>query len=409
MNKNRNEIIWKDIKSDFPILNNVTYLDSASTSQKPTVVINKINELYTKYNANIHRGVYIFSEKTTAEYESSKEKVKKFLNISDASGYIAYTLNATYALNQIARMMEETYLNEGDEIICSIYEHHSNFLPWIEVAKRKHLNLKILYEVNIENIKKTLNRKTKVLALTHFSNVTGDIFDIGEILDYVNNTEYLNNGKCITVIDGTQAVGKIKIDIDKLNPSFYVFSAHKVFSPTGLGVYYVNKNIENKIKPVNYGGDMVNHVETNSCILKEMPYMLEAGTQNYESAIGLKSAIEYIENIGIENVEERLKVLSDYLRKKVMNLDYINAINIEKFFDVLSFSIKGIHSHDIASFLSERNVFIRAGYHCAEPLVSYINHDESLARVSLHIYNDFEDIDKFIDSIQDCYKYLKIK
>lgn len=404
------KINWEKIRDDFPILktkyNNLplVYLDNSATSQKPQQVLSAISELYTKYNANIHRGIYRISEETTLKYEESKKTVAKFINAKSFEE-IVYTKNTTESIN-IAALILERELKENDEILVTIMEHHSNLIPWMKIAERKkckliYINLNEDGSINIEDLKKKITEKTKIISISHISNVLGTINRVKEIIELVKNQSIY------TVVDGAQAVGHIKVDIQDLNPDFYCFSGHKMLAPTGIGIMYAKKSLLEKFDPIFYGGDMISNVEKYSIDYNDLPWKFEAGTSNYEGAIGLNASIEYINSIGIENIHKRVIELKDYLEKKILEIDGVKIYgNTKDKTGITSFTYSNIHPHDIASLLDRSNICIRAGNHCANPLIEELK-VPALARASLYFYNSHEDIDIFINSLRNIKSILK--
>lgn len=401
---------WNKIRNDFPILkqsiNNkpLIYFDNGATTQKPIQVIDSIVKLYKEYNANIHRGLYSLSEKTTFKYQESKEIIAKFLNISSYKNII-YTKNATEGFNMVSKMLEDR-IKKDDEILVSITEHHSNLLPWINIAKKKSAIIKYIDidsegNIDLTDLKNKITSKTKILAITHVSNVLGTINPIKEIIKIARD----NN--IITVIDGAQAVGHIKVDLKNINPDFYIFSGHKMLAPTGIGVVYINDRIINELEPVFFGGDMVLSVSKTEIVYNDIPWKFEAGTSNFEGAIAFGEAVKYIESIGIETIEQRCQDLYKYLLKRISELEDIKIYgNSKDKVSIMSFTYNDIHPHDIAALLARDNICIRAGHHCANPLIDELGVN-ALSRVSLYFYNTKEEIDIFINSLKNIKKILK--
>ncbi len=397
---------WANIRKDFPILNDTShvYLDSAATSQKPQSVINAITKYYTNQNANIHRGIYSLSEEATMLYIASKEATASFINASSYRSII-YTRNATEGLNMSALLLENE-LEEGDEIVTTVMEHHSNLIPWMKLAQRKkckitYVKVNEIGEIDMEEFKNSLNSKTKIVAFSHISNVLGTINPIDDICQIAKR-----NGAYI-VIDGAQAVGHIPVDVGKYDCDFYAFSSHKMFGPTGLGVLYIKEELLDRFDPIFYGGEMVSHVALDEFKYNELPWKFEAGTPHIAGGIALHAAIIYLQEIGIENIEKRNLQLLQILQTQLQDLPYIKMYGTSpQKSSVVSFTMDGVHSHDIASLLDRDHICIRAGNHCAEPLVHSLSCN-SLARVSLHIYNNEEDIQKLLISLKNIYHKLK--
>lgn len=401
--------IIEEIKKDFPLLENkeITYLDSGATTQKPIQVINAINEFYKKYNANIHRGAYSLSQEATEIYENTREKIAKFIN-AKTSQEIIYTKNATESLNLIAYSYGMNNLKQNEKIVLSIMEHHSNLVPWQNVVKSKGAKLEYMYinenfEITDEEIENKITEDTKIVGITHISNVLGTINNIKKIIKYAHKKG------AIVVVDASQSIPHQKIDVQELDADFLVFSAHKMLAPLGLGILYGKKEILNKMTPFLMGGDMIEYVYEQDTTYAPLPNKFEAGTQNIEAVIGLGAAIDYIENLGYNKIQEIEKEVVDYARKRLSELEYITLYmtpNKKNHSSVISFNIKGIHPHDVASILDSNNVCIRSGNHCAQPLMRYLGID-STCRASFYIYNTKEDVDKLIDALDKAYNMFK--
>ena len=391
----------KDVVNDFELLtnNDIIYLDNAATSQKPKYVIKKVNEYYSKYNANPHRGSYDLSISATREYDKARNVVKNFIN-AKYDEEIVFTKNATESLNLIAYSYGLDNINENDEIILSIMEHHSNLVPWQMVCKNKKAKLKYLYlnnnyEIDQEELSK-ITKNTKIVCITHVSNVTGTINDIKKIIDISHK-----NG-AVVIVDASQSVAHMKIDVQKLDADFLVFSGHKMLANMGVGVLYAKRDLLKEMKPFLMGGDMIEYVYEQETSFASIPSKFEAGTQNVGAVISLSSAIEYINKIGFDNIIKYERQLIDYARKEMEKLDFLDLYytsNIENHTSVIAFNIKGVHAHDVASILNSYNICIRSGHHCAQPLHRYLNLD-STCRASFYIYNTKEDIDRLIDGLK---------
>ena len=357
---------------DFPILQNrkLAYLDNSATTQKPIQVINAVNEYYKNYNANIHRGAYSLSIEASEAYENAREKVKKFINARN-SCEIIFTKNATESLNLIAYSYGLENLKKDDEIVLSIMEHHSNLVPWQKVSKVTGSKLNYMYinedfEIPDEEIESKITKNTKVVGITHISNAIGTKNNIEKIIKYAHK-----NG-AIVVVDGTQSVQHIKIDVQSLDADFFVFSGHKMLAPLGIGVLYGKKELLNKMNPFLMGGDMIEYVYEQETTYAPLPNKFEAGTQNVGGVIGLGAAIDYIENIGFEKIQEIEKELVDYALEKLKKLEYLDLYvtpNSKNHSSVISFNIKGVHPHDVASILDAEGVCIRS----RKPLCSASN------------------------------------
>lgn len=400
----------RDFLKDFPTLNQerngkrIAYLDSGATTQKPNLVINAIKDYYERINANPHRGAYELSVLATDAYDESREKVRKFIN-AEKSEEIIFTKNATEAFNLLAMSYGMNFINEGDEIVISIAEHHSNLIPWQNVAKVKGAVLKYMYtdengELTEEEIKSKITDKTKIVSITHVSNVLGTINPVKEI------AEYAHSKGAIVIVDGAQSVPHMKVDVRDINADFLVIAGHKLLAPMGIGVLYGKKELLEEMPPVIFGGDMVEYVYEQETTYNVLPYKFEAGTQNVEAAIGLSKAIDYLNEIGIENVEAIEKELVTYALEKLSTLEYVTVYgpkDINKRGGVISFEIENVHPHDVASIFDTKGVCIRAGNHCAQPLMRYMGINAT-SRASFYFYNTKEDVDRLIEAIEKTYE-----
>ena len=399
----------RGIKKDFPILENknIVYLDSSATTQKPTYVINAIEEYYKKYNANPHRGAYSLSIEATEEYEKARVKIANFIN-SRYSEEIIFSKNATESLNLIAYSYGMENVNKDDEVVLSIMEHHSNLVPWQNVCKKKNAKLNYMYinenyELSDEEIESKITEKTKVVGITHISNVLGTINNIKKIIKYAHKKG------AIVAVDATQSIQHMSIDVQELDADFLVFSGHKMMAPLGIGVLYGKKELLNKMNPFLMGGDMIEYVYEQETTYAPLPNKFEAGTQNVEGVIGLGAAIDYIEKLGYDNIQKIEKELLDYAMEKLSELDYLELYvtpNSKNHSGVISFNIKGVHPHDVASILDSEGVCVRSGNHCAQPLLRYMGLD-STCRVSFYIYNTKEDVDKLVSALNKAYNMFK--
>ena len=388
-------------KKDFPILekNNIVYLDSAATTQKPIQVINAINDFYKNSNANPHRGAYKLSIDATNVYDEARKKVAKFIN-AKSEKQIIFTRNATESLNLIAYCYGLENIKKEDKIVLSIMEHHSNLVPWQYISKKTGAKLEYLYinelgELTDEEIDKKIVRGTKIVGITHVSNVLGTINPIEKIIKKAHSIG------AIVIVDASQSVPHMKIYVQKLDADFLVFSGHKMLAPLGIGVLYGKEELLNNMKPFLYGGDMIEYVYEQDATFAELPAKFEAGTQNVEGAVGLSSAIDYLENIGMDNVEKVEKKLTKNALDELQKLAFVTVYgtnNLENHGGVISFNVNGVHPHDVASILDSENVCIRSGNHCAQPLLRFMGLD-STCRASFYIYNTKEDVDKLIDAL----------
>ena len=399
----------RDFLKDFPTLNKerngkkIAYLDSAATTQKPIAVIEAIKEYYEKTNANPHRGAYELSVLATDAYDEAREKVKNFINAKYREEII-FTKNATEAFNLLAMSYGMNFINEGDEIVISIAEHHSNLIPWQQVAKAKGAILKYMYtnengELTEEEVHSKITEKTKIVSITHVSNALGTINPVKEI------AEYAHSKGAVVIVDGAQSVPHMKVDVRDINADFLVIAGHKLLAPMGIGVLYGKKDLSEKMPPIIIGGDMVEYVYEQETTFNVLPYKFEAGTQNVEAAVGLSKAIDYLNEIGMDNVEKIEKELMSYAIEEISKLEYVKIYgpkDIEKRGGVLSFEINGVHPHDVASIFDTFGVCIRAGNHCAQPLMRYMGINAT-SRASIYFYNTKEDVDRLIEAVKQTY------
>tara|TARA_B100001750_G_scaffold49719_1_gene37673 strand:+ start:1852 stop:3063 length:1212 start_codon:yes stop_codon:yes gene_type:complete len=389
------------IRNDFPAYRkkdgNFIYLDSASTSQKPEFVIDAISSYYSSYAANIHRALYEIGEKATDKYEKVREKVKQFINVPD-SHVVIFTGGTTESINLIAYSWGSNNLSNGDQILITEMEHHSNIVPWQLLCSRSNASLNYIPikkdgTLELGKLKENILPKTKLISLTHQSNVFGTINPLNNIIDEAKKIS------AITVIDGAQAVPHMKVDIKKLGCDFYAFSGHKMLGPTGVGVLIARKNILEEIDPFMGGGEMINSVNMDESTWNEVPWKFEAGTPNIAQVIGLGAAIDYIEKIGIENIHQHEQELLHYgLDLLDQNKDVTLYGKADNRGAVIPFNLENIHPHDLAKFLDTDGICIRAGHHCAQPIMNKLG-VSATARASFYLYNTKEDIEKLVESI----------
>ena len=387
-----------DIRKDFSILNNqdIAYLDSGATTQKPKQVIEAIDNYYDSANANPHRGAYKLSIKATEVYDEARKKVCDFIN-ANSSEEIVFTRNATESVNLIAYSYGLNNLKQNDKIVLSIMEHHSNLVPWQYVSQKTGASLEYMYinqdgEIPLDEINNKIVPGVKIVGITHVSNVLGTINPIKEIAKKAHSVG------AVVVVDASQSVPHIKVDVKELDADFLVFSGHKMLWPLGIGVLYGKKELLEKMPPFLYGGDMIEYVYEQSATYAPVPTKFEAGTQNVGGAVGLSSAIDYLNNIGMENVEKIEKELISYAMEKLSKLDFVTVYgpkDFDKHAAVISFNVNGVHPHDVSSILDSLGVCIRSGNHCAQPLLRYMGLD-STCRASFYIYNTKEDVDRLI-------------
>ena len=399
----------QQIKKDFPILENreIAYLDSGATTQKPKQVIKAVEEFYERYNANPHRGAYTLSIEATEIYEDTRTKIAKFINAKHREEII-FSKNATESLNLIAYSYGMDNLKKDDEVVISIMEHHSNLVPWQKVCKATDSKLNYMYinedfELSDEEIESKITDKTKIVGITHVSNVLGTINNVKKIIKYAHKKG------AIVIVDASQSIPHMKIDVQDLDADFLVFSGHKMLAPLGIGVLYGKREILNKMNPFLMGGDMIEYVYEQETTFAPLPNKFEAGTQNVEGVIGLGAAIEYIENLGYDKIQEIEKEVVSYARQELLKLDYLTLYltpNEENHSGVISFNINGVHPHDVASILDSEGVCVRSGNHCAQPLMRFLGID-STCRASFYFYNTKEDVDRLVKALNKVYDMFK--
>ena len=393
-------------REDFPFLfNNITYLDNGATTLKPLSVVKKIEEYYTEYTANAHRGDYKTSLKVDTEYELARNKVQKFLNAKSRKE-IVFTSGATESLNYIATGFFSNILEPGDEILITKSEHASNVLPWFRLAKELNLKVNYIpldanYYVTIENVKRSITKDTKVISLAMVTNVIGDLRPIKEIAKIAHEND------AFLVVDGAQSVPHMKTDVQDLDCDFLAFSGHKLCGPTGIGVLYGKEELLSNMEPINLGGGMNESFDNiNEVYLKDLPTRLEAGTPNIAGAIGLGAAIDYLTNIGMDNIYNHERELRQYLINKLVDLKHIDIINLEADTGIVAFNVDGIFSQDVAVYLDKYNICVRAGNHCAKILKDAVG-VRNTCRVSLYLYNTKDEIDRLVELLSDKNRILK--
>jgi len=405
---------FQKIRNDFPILKQkvndepLVYLDNAATSQKPQQVIAEMVRYYQNDNANVHRSVHTLGERATEEYEAARRKVQKFINAKEAREVI-FTKGATDSLNLVASTYGEENVEAGDEIVITIMEHHSNLIPWQQLAIKKHATLKYIGltadgELDMQDARSKITEKTKIVAVTHVSNVLGVTNDIKKL------TAIAHSHNAVIVADGAQAVPHIKVDVQDLDADFYAFSGHKMLAPMGIGVLYGKTKLLNKMSPYQYGGEMIDFVEEQQSTWTDLPWKFEAGTQNVAGAIGLGKAIDYLTAIGMDKITQHETDLTAYLLPKLLEIDGIEVYgphDIKKHNGVVSFNIKGLHPHDVATALDMEGIAVRAGHHCAQPLMKYLG-VVATARASFYLYNTKADADKLLQAIAETKEFFRV-
>ena len=393
-------------REDFPMLKqDIIYLDNGATSLKPQIVIDKITEYYEKYSANAHRGDYDISYKVDVEYENARDLVVSFIN-AKCKEEVVFTSGTTDSLNMIASGFFANLVEPGDEILITTSEHASNVLPWFRLANDYNCVVNFIplddnLHVTVDNVKKSITSRTKIIALAQVTNVIGDVRPIKEIckLAHENNI--------FVVLDGAQSVPHMGVDVQDLDVDFLAFSGHKMLGPTGIGVLYGKKELLENLEPINLGGGMNESFDSPKEIyLKELPNRLEAGTPNIAGAIGLGAAIKYLMNIGIDNIHERELRLREYLIEKLVKLPFVDLLNLEADSGIVTFNIDGIFSQDVAYYLNKYNICVRAGNHCAKLVKNATGVSNSL-RISLYFYNTESEIDELVELLSDKEKIMK--
>jgi len=402
----------KEIKQLFPILNQdvnghpLVYLDSAATSQKPIGVIDAITNYYRQDNSNVHRGVHTLGTRATDAFEGAREKIRKFINAKSIEEII-YTRGTTTALNLVASSYGNANLKEGDEIIITYMEHHSNLIPWQQVAKNTGATLKYfpLQEdgtLSIDDVRATITPNTKIVAVTMVSNVLGVMNPIKEIAKIAHE-----NGAVI-VVDGAQGAPHLKIDVQELDCDFLAFSGHKMCGPTGIGVLYGKKQLLENMEPIEFGGEMIDFVGLYESSWKELPWKFEGGTPIIAGAIGLGAAIDFLEEIGLDNILEHEHKLAAYTLEKMSAIEGISIYGpkeAEKRAGVVTFNLSDVHPHDVATVLDAEGIAVRAGHHCAQPLMKWLD-VSATARASFYLYNSEEDIDRLVEGLVKTKEYF---
>ena len=392
------------LRRDFPILDQIVndeplvYLDNAATTQKPTQVLEAIAAYYAKDNANVHRGVHTLAERATAAYEVARERVRSFIHAASTKE-VLFTRGTTTGLNWVARYAESV-LQPGDEVLISVMEHHSNIIPWQEACKKTGARLIYAYlkdgMLDLADFRSKLTEKTRFVALAHVSNVLGVVNPIKEI------AELVHQANALLVVDGAQSVPHMKIDVQDLDVDFFAFSGHKMLGPTGIGVLYGKEELLERMSPVEFGGEMIDFVYEQEATWKELPWKFEAGTPNIAGAIGLAVAIDYLDKIGMETVHQYEQELIAYVFPKLQAVEGLTIYGSEDLTQrsgVISFNLAGLHPHDVATALDYEGVAVRAGHHCAQPLLSYLG-VAATVRASFYLYNTKADCDKLVEALQ---------
>ncbi|MGE6257534.1 cysteine desulfurase [Heyndrickxia sporothermodurans] len=402
----------KEIRQLFPILNQevnghpLVYLDSAATSQKPYKVIEALNEYYKLDNSNVHRGVHTLGTRATDKYEGAREKVRRFINAASTSEVI-FTRGTTASINTIANSFGNDNVKEGDEIVISYMEHHSNLIPWQQLAKRNNATLKYVPmqedgTMTLEDIRQTFTPNTKIVAIAHVSNVLGTMNPIKDI------TKIAHEHGAYIVVDGAQSTPHLKVDVQDLDCDFFAFSGHKMCGPTGIGVLYGKKHLLENMEPVEFGGEMIDFVDLYDSTWKELPWKFEGGTPIIAGAIGLGAAIDFLEEIGMENITNHEHQLVAYALDKLSDVKGISIYGPKdpmKRAGLVTFNLDDVHPHDVATVLDAEGIAVRAGHHCAQPLMKWLK-VSATARASLYLYNTEEDIDRFVAGLLKTKEYF---
>lgn len=397
-------------KKDFPIFKQkingkqLVYLDSAATSQKPKVVLDAIRDYYETYNANVRRGLYPLSEKATAKVEQVRAKVARFINAKDPSEII-FVRNATEAINLVVSSFASHNIKRGDRVVTTIMEHHSNFVPWQQVALQKGAEFGV---VDIgDNFQSNANfKKAKLLAITHVSNVLGTINPIREII----RTARKKNPDVVVIVDGAQAVPHMRVDVQELNADFYAFSGHKMLAATGIGVLYGRRELLDSMQPFLFGGEMIREVRIDETTFADPPHKFEAGTPDIAGIVSLGAAIDYLESIGMDTIRKHELGIMHYALEQLKQIDGVTIYgpsDLQKRGGVIAFNREGVHAHDVAQVLGDMGICIRSGHHCAMPLHKRLGISAS-ARVSFYLYNDESDVDAFIEGIKKVKKLFQV-
>lgn len=401
-------------REDFPMLKeklnglDFCYLNTAATSLKPYIVINSVSEFYSKLGVSASRGADNISYQASVKYDSARKKVADFISAESAKS-IVFTRGTTASINMICRSLEDSLLDNNSEIIVSEQEHHANYVPWQQVVKRKSAKLVIVNsqnngQVNLEDLKDKLNSKTKLVCLSHQTNVMGALNDIAKIIDIVRQ-----HSKALILIDGAQGVIHERINVKDLDVDFYTFSAHKMFGPTGIGCFYAKLELLEKMPPVEMGGEMIETVNLYDTSFAELPSKFEAGTMMYAEAVGFETAIDYINNLGFDKIQEQISITSQYALEQMRRLDNVEIYNQENVSKsgIITFNIKNTHPHDAASVYDQAGISLRAGHHCAQRAMAWLKQSSTL-RASISFYNTKNDIDRFIECTKKAGDYFDI-
>lgn len=403
----------QNLRNEFPILNQIindeplVYLDNAATTQKPEAVLQALTDYYYQNNANVHRGVHTLAERATHDYEAAREKVRRFIHANETAE-VLFTRGTTTGLNWVSRSFGDAFVQEGDEIVISYMEHHSNIIPWQQLAARKKATLKYIALtpdgfLDMADAKRQITDKTAVVSVTHASNVLGVINPIQELAAIAHAHQ------AVMVVDGAQAVPHMPVDVQALDADFYAFSGHKMCGPTGMGILYGKRKWLEQMEPVEFGGEMIDFVHLYESTWKELPWKFEAGTPNIADAIALGAAVDYLENIGMQAIHDYEASLVAYVLPKLQAIEGLTVYGPQNPADhtgVIAFNLDGIHPHDVATALDMEGVAVRAGHHCAQPLLNYLD-VPATARASFYLYNTKEDADRLVDAIKATKEFFR--
>lgn len=401
------------LRQDFPILHQLVndeplvYLDNAATTQKPEAVLAKVAAYYHQDNANVHRGVHTLAERATQSYEAAREKVRAFINAKETAE-VLFTRGTTTGLNWVANSFGDQFVEAGDEIVISYMEHHSNIIPWQQLAQKKgakliYINITPEGYLDLADAKRKIGTKTKIVSIAQVSNVLGGINPIQELVTLAHEND------AIMVVDGAQAVPHMKVDVQQLDADFYAFSGHKMCGPTGIGVLYGKRKWLEQMEPVEFGGEMIDFVNLYDSTWKELPWKFEAGTPNIAGGIGLGAAVDYLTEIGMDEIHAYEQSLVDYVMPKLKAIEGVTVYGPQDPKDhtgVIAFNVEGLHPHDVATALDMEGVAVRAGHHCAQPLLKYLN-VPATARASFYFYNTKKDADRLIDAIHKTKEFFQ--
>lgn len=399
----------KAIREAFPILNQevnghpLVYLDSAATSQKPVQVIEAVANYYKEINSNVHRGVHTLGTKATDAYEGARDKVRKFINASTIEEII-FTRGTTTAINTVAASYGRTNLKAGDEIVISYMEHHSNIIPWQQVAKATGATLKYIPleedgSISVEQARATINSNTKIVAIMYVSNVLGSINPVKEI------AAIAHEHGAIMLVDGAQSTPHMKVDVRDLDCDFYAFSGHKMCAPTGIGVLYGKKQLLENMEPIEFGGEMIDFVDLQDSTWKELPWKFEGGTPIIAGAVGLGAAIDFLTEIGMDNIEKHEHEIANYALEQLSTVKGVTIYGPKHRAGLVTFNVEDVHPHDVATVLDVEGIAVRAGHHCAQPLMRWLK-VSATARASFYLYNTKEDVDAFVTGLVKTKEYF---